>query len=365
MSKLSIVMVGGDQATAAEGIPIAEALRQRSHSVRWIMDSAGEGRKRLDSQQVSYEVHQSDLLTDHVDFVLVLTSATATAAQVEWTKFCLEKNIPVGWYEDYAGTANVEAVRELQPTLIMVINHAAADIAYRIRPNVPVHVVGKPSFEPRAKVIKDPEDYRQAGRSKLHLKEDDFVVVYWSGGEILNRVEQQLACLRNVRMDYCRLLLAPRIHPKLERFGAGAKERLLSFACSGIAETVDCQSLDADEVNAAADVVVSDAGCTEGLVSCLMGIPTIITRFPDDYVRQVTRGFPGGVPMMVGCGAVLSAESGPQLVYLLNLLSLMWERRGTWYLFLNMCYGQSEPLDTLLESGAAGRIADVIEEAAS
>ncbi|HBE89995.1 MAG: hypothetical protein A3G57_00805 [Candidatus Andersenbacteria bacterium RIFCSPLOWO2_12_FULL_45_8] len=361
MSKLAIVVVGGDAATAAEGIPIVDELRKRGHSVRWIMDQEGEGRKILEKRQLEYELYDDATPRDKFDLILVLTSATAVRAQHVWTCYGRVCAKPVVWYEDFPGTAHVEAVRSLQPDTLMVINEAAADIARQIRPLVPIHVVGKPSFESRADMTGPVTSLRMQARGTLGVDEHDFVVVYWSGGETIERVEKQLAALRDVRLGMARMVLAPRIHPKLDRWGAGTQARLIEYARTGKAETFSWHSTEADTVNAAADVMVCDAGCTEAMMGALMGIPTIITRFPDDYARLTARGLPGGVPMVVTCGAVLSAESGPQLVYLLSILAGIWQEYDSWEKLLTQCFLQSRPLVSLLEPGAAVRIAKVVE----
>ena len=157
------------------------------------------------------------------------------------------------------------------------------------------------------------------------------------------------------------MVLAPRIHPKLDRLGAGTCTRLIEYARTGKAKTFDWHSEEANVVNAAANVMVCDAGCTEAIIGALIGIPTIVTRFPDDYVRLTARGLPGGVPMVVACGAALSAESGPQLVYLLNILAGVWQKQDNWDDLLAQCLLQSQPLVSLLEIGAAERIAKVLE----
>ena len=361
MSKLAIVVVGGDAATAAEGIPIVNELRNRGHSVRWIMDHEGEGRRILEKRQLEYELYDDATPRDKFDLILVLTSATAVHAQHVWTSYGRVCAKPVVWYEDFPGTAHVEAVRSLQPDMLMVINESAADIARLVRPLVPIHVVGKPSFESRADMTEAVAYFRMQARGTLGVDEHDFVVVYWSGGETIERVEKQLAALRDVRLGMARMVLAPRIHPKLDRWGAGTQERLIYYACTGKAETFNWHSEEVNTVNAAADVMVCDAGCTEAMMGALMGIPTIITRFPDDYARLTARGLPGGVPMVVTCGAALSAESGPQLVYLLSILAGIWQEYDSWEKLLTQCFLQSRPLVSLLEPGAAVRIAKVVE----
>lgn len=361
MSERSIIVIGGDAATAIEGIPIVNNLRQRGHDVRWIMDGTGEGCKILDKQKVAYEKHRRELLMDSVSFVLVLTSATATAAQIAWTNYCNVNHLPVGWYEDFPGTANVREVRDLEPTLLMVIAKEAELIARHVRPLVPVHVVGKPSLETRAEVIREATHKHTEARDLLKVNKSDFMVVYWSGGESIDRAEHQLTVLRDISPVRIRMLLAPRIHPKLDRLGVGTQDRLIKYACSGRAETLDWHNEDADVVNTAADVVVADAGCTEGMVSVLMGTPTIITRFPDDYTRLSSRGLPGGVPMLITCGAAFSAESGNQLVYLLRMFAEQWQREDAWEGLLDLCQEQAIHLQTLLEPGAAERIAGIIE----
>lgn len=365
MANLAIVVVGGDAATAVEGIPIVDELRKRGHFVRWIMDLEGEGRKVLEKRQLVFELFDDAMLGDNVDLILVLTSVTAVHAQQVWTRYGQLYPKPVVWYEDFPGTAHVEVVRSLQPDALMVINDAAADIARQIRPLVPIHVVGKPSFELRADMEGGVVYFRTQARDALRVEGNDFVVVYWSGGETIKRVKKQLAVLRDIRLGEVRMVLAPRIHPKLDRLGAGTQRRLIDYARTGKAETFDWHSEEGKTVNAAADVLVCDAGCTEAMIGALMGIPTIITRFPDDYARLIARGLPGGVPMVVACGAALSAESGPQLVYLLSILAGIWQEYDSWEDLLTQCFLQSQPLVSLLEPGAAERIANVIERLVS
>jgi hypothetical protein len=362
MANLAIVVVGGDAATAVEGIPIVDELRKRGHSVRWIMDQEGEGRKILEKRYLEFELNHDAMPSDNVDVILVLTSATAVHAQCAWTGYGKLYAKPVVWYEDFPGTAHVETVRSLQPDELMVINLAAANMARQIRPLVPIQVVGKPSFESRANMKEEMVASRMRARLALGVDADDFVVVYWSGGETMDRVKQQLAVLRDIGLEKVKMVLAPRIHPKLDRWGGGTQARLIEHACTGKAETRDWHSKEADTVNAAADVLVCDAGCTEAMIGALMGIPTIITRFPDDYARLTARGLPGGVPMVVACGATLSAESGPQLVFLLNILGGIWKEFEGRRNLLKQCLLQSQPLVSLLETGAAKRIANAIEQ---
>ena len=363
---MRIIVVGGDIATAAEGAPIVKAMRKKRHDVQLVMDTAGEGCKKLASSNFSFTDHDVKLLTANVDFVLVLTSATANKAQIDWTRYCKENNVLVAWFEDFPGTANVEAVQKLRPDHMFVIHEAAEKLSKQVRPNVPAHVVGKPSFESRIDTInkaRTEQEFKRATREKLGIKDDDFLVTYWSGGESKERAEAHVHALKDWRMPNSKAIFAPRIHPNLNRLEDGLQEKLIQQACSGVARTIDLSDKNVDDINVASDVFVCDAGGTEGMVGPLMGTPTIITRFPDDYARLTTRGLPGGVPSLIACGAAISAESERQLVNHLVTLEMMWWSDGDIAeSYSTRCFAYAYPLHSLLQKGAANRIVDHIEK---
>lgn len=350
---MKIYIVVGDTGSAKELVPAARELTKRGAKVSWFADRSGKAASEvLAKEQIEFS-HRGPEPGDRPDRILVGTSASAVDLQIAWTKFGKKKCVTVLWLEDLWGTGEREVARETDPDVMLVVDRAAADIAHAVRPNMSFAVVGKPTFEKLGSYIPHAGDIRKSIRTMLGVDNTDVLVSYWSEGERPERVEEHLAQLRHLMgMAVGDFVLATRIHPKIpdER-----RKRLWEYAISGAVRAVDARKEIQEELIIASDVVVSDWGGTAGYIAVLLGIPTIVTLFPDDKEWREGAGYPQGVPPLVATHAADGARDPEELFGQLALIAsdrVVAKRRT-----LTFC----EPFLPLLKTGSARRIAEAVQ----
>lgn len=110
-----VFVVGGDIGGMKETHLGMQALAKRGvASLSYFIDGAANakaGTEYLAKQHPSvlYET-RGPISMDAPDVVVVATSATASGAQIEWTRWAHDQKIPVVWIEDLWGTGEHPSV---------------------------------------------------------------------------------------------------------------------------------------------------------------------------------------------------------------------------------------------------------------
>lgn len=309
----NIAVVTGDIGCTRELIATAKPFAEKGVNLSWFCDPEGKGEKSLREAGIfDFRDRQPSPQYDHsFDAILCGTSATAAGLQVAWTSFGEDYDIPVIWFEDLWGTGEGSRVREALPDAMLVIDQAAAEIVWRVRPGVHVTVVGKPTFGN----LPTKEEFlilRARIREELRILPHDFLTTISFGGEPPERAEAQLTKILEEN-PILHNKVAWRFHPKHPN-AAGLWER----AVASDIPFVDARKVELEKLYFASNAVVADWGNTDAAKAVLYGIPTATLLFPDDTATRIAAGFPDGVPPIVGPHIMYGPTSPERLAILLE-----------------------------------------------
>lgn len=342
--KVSIVV--GDIGSAKELIPAAKILTSRGVDVQWFVDPAGKGCKVLDSHQILYHTRTEAIGSNVGNLILIGTSATAVSEQIVWTIIGQDMSIPVIWYEDLWGTGELPVTRCVDPNVILCISQTAADIARRVRPHMNALVVGKPSFE-NIKHI-DVAATRQLVRSRLKVHHDNFMVVYWGGGDTA-RVRHHIRAI-NTYAGLYGLAFVPRLHPKMPDL-----EEIVTMVNMSRFRVCWADQEIPEELNCAADAVIGEWGSTQTYAAALVGTRPLLVMWPDDKLKRLDCGFDNGIPPLV------STLVGHELLSPSDLLSVLSFTAGRCdSTRQNIASAAHHWFGDACQPGAAERIADAV-----
>jgi hypothetical protein len=191
-----VFVVVGDIGSAKELLPAVRVLESRGVNVRWIADPSDKAKAPTDVLDKAGIVYERGIpsVFSFAKVILVGTSATAVSAQLLWTVYGIESNIPVLWYEDLWGTGSRPSTQLVSPNHMLVIDDAAAAIARTVRPSLDVTVVGKPTFGALPSQEQAAEICMNL-RSKYNLTDADFLVTVGFGGDPPERAFEQLKAM--------------------------------------------------------------------------------------------------------------------------------------------------------------------------
>lgn len=357
-----IYAIFGDIGPAKEGVMALRVLESRGHAVRYFVDwspQAKAGTDILTKLGIAYETRQPKA-DDRPDLIFIGASAgTAIAAQNDWTRFGQElvagkPRCPVLWLEDIYGAAERrEAVSS--PNVLCVCDDLAKRIALAVRPLLDVRVCGKPTFSGKVSgVVQNKAAIRARLRTSLNISDDEFLLIYWSGGQYPTRVEAHLKALERVSSAAARsVVMAIRFHPKLSE---REKERFSKTVERFSARRVDTALLDPDEAITAADVNLCEFGSNTSYVSALCALPTVITTFPECRALLQNIGYPNGITPLAFANAGWEANSAEELIALLERIA---SDKDTAHRYVEE---GARAFASLLAPGAPERIALVAEE---
>lgn len=358
----TIYAVFGDLGSAKESVQALRVLEGRGYMVRYFVDwgpQAKAGTDVLAKSDIAYETRRPTA-EDRPDLLFIGVSAgTAIAAQNAWTKFAQEQiggkpRCPVLWLEDiYSAAERPEAVTS--PDVLCVCDELAKRIAHAVRPLLDVRVCGKPTFAGKvASIVRNRTAIRARLRQAFGVSENEFLLIYWSGGQYPERVAAHLKALESVLRTAGRsVVMALRLHPKLlER----DKERFRQLATGFPARRVDTALFDPDEMITVADVNLCEFGSNTSYVSALCGIPTVIATFPECRPLLRSIGYPDGITPLAYTKAGWEADSPKELVALLERIASDTNAAHRY-----VAEG-SRAFASLLGPGAQERIADIAEE---
>jgi len=308
-----VYFVSGDLGGYGDAMPVIKKLQELGTQILFFADPAGESQKKLDKAGIAYETRDPNE-SDHPDLILIGVSATAFNLQVAWTKFGREKGIPVFWVEDMYATSARPPVREslagTEPNVIFAIDEIAASLAGKAYPGAEILACGKTSFEGLGVLREKKEEIRSAVRSKAKIGQDDFLVTFWSGGTSLERVRAQVKTIISSAAEVLDdVIIAPRFHPKLARFGENVLAELWSETIemskgAPPVSLVDLRNETPENIILASSITIGDWGGNESLRSIVLGTPAIVTLFPDDDVNvRLGMGYKDGIPPLVQTGA--------------------------------------------------------------
>lgn len=325
-----IAFVSGDLGGCGDALPVVKKIEELGAEIIFFADPEGESRKKLEKIGVpSYDTRGPDLDKDQdLSGIIIGVSATAWKLQADWTKFGSDYGYPVFWIEDMWGTAGVSDVRKAlaadpeksYPNAIFVMDDVARDLNADFYSESAIHVCGKTTFEGLYSIREKKGEVRQAVRDRTGIRGvgcNDFVITYWSGGTSLDRVENQLEVIMSSIIAVFKkvdkpIAFAPRFHPKLSRFGENVLDDLWKKVwkmwskketSSAAMYIVDFRGESPEDVICASDITIGDWGGNENLRSTVLGVPAIITLFPDDTKARLKRGYPKGIPPLVHAGA--------------------------------------------------------------
>lgn len=375
MKEKEIVIVVGDIGGAREMVFIDQALKKISGvRTRWILDRQGKaGSELLDRPDI---LQKLDAAIRHCipydtvspagswkpDLIAVGTSATAIGAQIEWTQFGVQEDIPVFWMEDWHATGSRKAVRHVHPDVMGVIDSVAAGIASLNHPRTAVHEIGRPSGESLASLIAKRKVIRKRVRSGLDIGEEQFLITWACGGAEMpastwNQVRSFEKTLTLNHLDFLasdeRFLFTFRFNPKNTE-----ADQLYEYVGNLPVCTVDSRSHDFQDVVLASDAYAADWSSSDSFTALLAGIPVITVLFPDDRERRSDAGFINEVP------PVLAG-------YPLAFLSWgVWDAPALCQKIIKIFYGikdaramtrkRARIFRKLLEPGAADRAAKIL-----
>jgi hypothetical protein len=366
MRALNIAVVVGDIGGCKELLPVVKILEQRGHTIAWHADSSGRaGTDVLTKAGIPFDnlIPGDHTICDIPDLILVGTSATATRSQSFWTDFGNQKTIPVIWFEDLYGTAQVgSANKSSTPDTIIVIDDVAAQIAKNARPSVNIFIGGKPTYGSLHNRLAGVFEERKQVRKYIGITAPDgtpvnhFLTTYVSMGEDPDRVEKHIRAIGYaVQCEKPKdLRIALRFHPKLkahfEKFNALAQEHVGDHL---VDTTVVSDTL---AMIVASDVVIADYGGDAPYQAALLGKPVIVTMFPECSDKLVARGYPNGIPPILRAGGAIAVTDKHWLsIVLKGALHSLAPEFGVWREVINL-------LNPLIEPGASERIADIIEK---
>ncbi len=326
-----IVAVGGDLGGWNDTLPVINELIYLGAQVNIYFDPAGAAyQKALRDglkEGVDFVTRGLYFLQNKPDAILIGVSATAIRSQIAWTRFGRENHIPVFWVEDMWGTGEIREVREklfpvYGPDIIFTMDNIASDIVSASWPKgvLPVKV-GKTTFERLGEVREMRTEVRESVRGQLGVKDNEFLLTWWSGGTSLERVRAQIEAVLQIATDdpegkFSKIIVAPRFHPKLDRFPCSGELTVTQELFTDfLGFAVDARNFPAEDLILASDVTVADWGGNEGLRSTVLGVPAIVTLFPDDDKEaRLARGYNFGFPPLVAACAVLGVESSNELL---------------------------------------------------
>lgn len=350
-----IAVVVGDIGSALELVPAVAELERRGSTCKWFADPEGRaGMNVLEKKGIPYESRPPNG-DDTFSLVLVGASVTAYQYQIKWTHWGQNRGAGVMWYEDLHTTAARPAVLIVDPHVMLVIDEVAADITRRTRPrmDLAVRVVGKPTFDDLPAMTIDAPMIRERVRSELKIGSEDFLVVYWSAGDAPDQTREHLVALRQlVMINGRRIVLAPRIHPKL----SAVASELWDLATTSFCFTVDARQIKpAEHLSLAADLVVCAWSGTEGLRAALLGQIVVIPLFPNDTERRIAAGHSNGMTPLLRAGAALRIDDPVDLVECVASVITDGDEIGA-----ELGANSQRSFAGLFQPGAAVRIADIV-----
>lgn len=312
MAQQAVYAIGGDIGGMKEVHEGMNRLQGICVDVTYFIDNdplakAGTDFLAKQNPPVSYET-RGPIDSDCPNIIVIGTSATAFSGQIAWTRYGHDKGIPVVWVEDLYGTGERQGTLEVSPTVMLVVDAIAAEIANKIRPKVKTIIVGKPTFgklpnEEQSAVM------RERIREELMIGVQEFLLTITFGGDPAERAIAQLPLiiekLRLMKLQGINVACAFRFHPKHPQ-----KDALWNTVEQSGLRYVDARKYDLTELNIASDAVCADWGNTDAIKAILCGVPTMTMLFPehlmlangqafDDYERRVSVGYPGGTPPII------------------------------------------------------------------
>lgn len=304
----------GDIGSAKDLVLSRDALLAEGLELHWFADPRGMAREKvLMPFGIVPEVFEGNT-ANGLDALLVGVSATAVDLQIRATKDAKMVGCPVLWYVDLHGTGSREVTRSVSPNVMLDIDRFAADISKRVRPDIESVVVGKPSFAGMQESLVRETARRDEVRASLGVGLDDVLIVLWSGGEDPAKVWMQLDVLvhlANRKLPTGRIMVAPRLHPKLPAQELTEMRELLSRHPN---MCMNAQSVDSRALNIAADVVVTTWGSTEAIPASLFGVPVVINLSAAERVQCEKIGYLNGEPPLVAAGVAHAVGTEMELI---------------------------------------------------
>jgi len=323
-----VFFISGDLGGYEDTLPVVRRLQKSGARIRYFVDPDGVAKKRLDEVGTFCEFRLPQE-KDEPDLIIIGVSSSAFGLQVAWTEFGWWKGIPVFWIEDVPGMAAAPHVRvelertRVSPRVIFCSEVAGEGINRKYYPGARVLCLGKTTFEGLGELRKKAKHIRSLVRARAKIKEQDKVIAFWSGGSSKDRVEEQLGAIVSVLAKMTsffdgRFSFAPLFHPQLDRnFYAGTTHYLFGKAM-GLCESAGIEVIDlrgknpADNIMAS-DITIGDWDGNEATRSTVLGVPAIITLFPDDFERRVDLGFKHGAVSLISSGAAFGVKNAGEL----------------------------------------------------
>ncbi len=336
----------GDIGACKELLPVATLLKKENYSIVWVADPQGKAQTLLTREHIPFITGEP--IQQEPNLVLVGTSATARGAQISWSNFARQKNVPLVWYEDVYGTAAVSLGSGPEPDTLIVIDKSADQIASTRMKSAKVLVGGKPTYED----LRSPAHrikLANAGRKKLGLQENECITSFISSGENSERVRAHIQALYPALKGNKVII---RLHPKL----AGEAAALMEQACNLFGnQLLESSSSDTLEVIFASDLVITDYSGDAPYQAALGNIPVIMTLFPDCQEQMEKRGYINSVPPLLAAGACWGARTP----YDLEILTKGINRAPL--AALNAIEQNIKPFLPLTQQGGARRIANIVK----
>lgn len=318
---MRIIAVVGDMGGAEELIPVVGELEKSGHHrAQWVVCPSPQAKAgdKLGKANIPFERRLPQSQDADADLILIGTSATAAEAQIAFTEFVCYDDTPVVWFEDLYGTGSTDKVRGVSPDLMLTIDSIAAGIAKRVRPELQVIPVGKPSFTALAPKIQEKLVIRQKLIESCGLAPDPFVVTCVLGSKGLT---EHIDALKGLPSEINGRLttLVLRLHPKLPE--ADRKAALDSALEASHLRITIAPNIPTDEAVIAADVSLNGPGSTEQYKSVLAGVPACVLMFPDtDRLRKELseKGYLNGKTPLVYAGAGIEITNSGELLNVLK-----------------------------------------------
>lgn len=347
----TVGIVVGDIGSANDIVRVAPVLESRGITCRWFADPNGQAVPKVLIPRGITVQPWTRLTPRDLGAVLVGASATAVDLQIQATAQAHRAQCPVIWYSDFYCTGSRTVTRSVSPGTMLDIDKMAAAISRRVRPDIDVCVVGKPSYAGLTKTYQEALSRRAEIRHALGVQPDVFFVVCWSAGEDIGRAVDQFNWLVSLseRMSTRHLKIALRLHPKLPSEASVIREE----SVSGV--FVNAYSVAAPDLNAAADLVFADGGSTEGLTASLFGTPVVLMHNESDRVKFLGFGYNNGVPPLVEAEVAHAVATSKDFIQVVTNIALFPE------IAHRRIKDHIAPFGDLLREDAAERITDEVE----
>jgi hypothetical protein len=274
--------------------PILPKLTEE-YDLRILADPEGMALGMVQKSGYAFEIADAtDLDPTDVSLVLSGTGDKATRLWRNATIAAQAGNVPCAWFGDFYASGCEACMRDLTPDFAAFFDPLTRDRFVDGRPEFRDRrnavTLGNPSFDPIASF--DVASARVRTRATLGLKETHgFVLCVASSFKQVDFEGESLAVLlpwlRN-NDDF----FACRFHPADKAAAPERVERISRVLKAALGERlIDTSALNGLELAAGADLVVTDYS-TEGVKSCLAGIPTAFLML--ESARKYQREQKGG-----------------------------------------------------------------------